>query len=136
MTDPRDYRHDPYRTDPRPSEPRNDLRGGYRDDDVAVSNARTGSSIWAWLTGIAAVVFIIAIIYGFTTRDTQTAIDNNVPPARTDATTGTGAGGTTATAPAGPATGAGSGATGSAPSGSGGATTSGVGTTAPGQPPR
>ncbi|MGZ8331508.1 MAG: hypothetical protein ACXW3G_07655 [Rhodoplanes sp.] len=136
MTDPRDYRHDPYRTDPRPSEPRNDLRGGYRDDDVAVSNARTGSSIWAWLAGIAAVVFIIAIIYGFTNRDTQTAIDNNVPPARTDATTGTGAGGTTATAPAGPATGAGSGATGSAPSGSGGATTSGSGTTAPGQPPR
>lgn len=130
MTDPRDYH------DPRLSEPRNDLRGGYRDDGGAVSNARAGNSIWSWLAGIAAVIFIIAIIYGFTSRDTQTAIDNNVPPARTDATTGTGAGGTTATAPAGPATGAGSGATGSAPSGSGGATTSGSGTTAPGQPPR
>ena len=45
------------------------LRGGYRDDDVAVSNARTGSSIWAWLAGIAAVIFIIAIIYGFTNRE-------------------------------------------------------------------
>ncbi|MGZ8388513.1 MAG: hypothetical protein ACXW3R_10125, partial [Rhodoplanes sp.] len=133
MTDPRDYH------DPRLSEPRNDLRRGYRDDGGAVSNARAGNSIWSWLAGIAAAVFIIAIIYGYTNRDTQTAIDSYAPPARTGATSGngtTGMGGTTATAPAGPATGAGSGATGSAPSGSGGATTSGSGTTAPGQPPR
>lgn len=112
MTDPRDYRHDPYRTDPRPSEPRNDLRGGYRDDGGAVSNARAGNSIWSWLAGIAAAIFIIAVIYGFTNRDTQTTIDSNAPPARTDATTGAGT------------------------TGAGGATTSGSGTTAPGQPAR
>lgn len=133
MTDPRDYH------DPRLSEPRNDLRGGYRDDDVAVHNTRTGTSIWSWLAGVAAAVFIIAIIYGYTNRDPQTAIDSNAPPARTGATTGngtTGTGGTTATAPGGPATGAGGGATRSGPSGSGGATTSGSGMTAPGQPSR
>ncbi len=132
MTDPRDYRNDP-----RLSEPHNDLRGGSRDDDVAVPNTRTGTSIWSWLAGIAAAVFIIAIIYGYTNRDTQTAIDSNAPPARTGATSGngmTGTGGTTATAPGGPATGGG--ATGSGPSGSGGATTSGSGMTAPGQPSR
>jgi hypothetical protein len=107
MTDPRDYRHDP-----RPSEPRNDLRGGYRENDVSASDSRTGTSIWSWLAGIAAAIFIIAVIYGFTNRDTQTAIDSNAPPARTDATTGAGT------------------------TGAGGATTSGSGTTAPGQPAR
>ncbi len=129
MTDPRDYRNDP-----RLSEPSNDLRGRHPVKDGAVPNTRTGTSIWSWLAGIAAAVLIIAIIYGFTNRDTQTAVDSNVPPARTGATTSSGTTGadTTATAPGGPATGAGGGATGSGPSGSGGATTSGSGTTAPG----
>ena len=99
MTDPRDYR-----SDPRLTEPRNDLRGGFRTNDVAASNSRTGSSIWAWLAAIAAVIFIIAIVYGFTNRDTQTALDRNAPRATTASaisgasTTGsgatTGAGGT------------------------------------------
>ena len=79
---------------------------------MTVSNARTGSSIWAWLAGIAAISFIIAITYGFTNRDTQTAIDSNVPPARTGATMGT------------------------ETTGAGGATTSGSGTTAPGEAAR
>jgi hypothetical protein len=113
MTDPRDYR-----SNPRLTEPRNDLRGGFHANDVAASNARTGSSVWAWLAGIAAVMFIIAIVYGFTNRDAQTALDRNAPRATTgSATSGVSATGSGATTGAGGTgtTGAGSTSGGSAP---------------------
>lgn len=134
MTDPRDYRRDPPADDPR-----RNMQGGFREDNM-LADSRTGVSMWAWIAGIVAAVFIVAIIYGFTNRDSQMA-GGNVPPATTGSpTTTTGAGGTTGASGAGSAgglapstTGQGSG-TGSGPSGSGGATTSGSGANTPGQP--
>jgi hypothetical protein len=130
MTDPRNDRVEPQLNKP---------RAGFREDDVA-ANSRTGTSMWAWIAGLVAAIFLVAIIYGFANRDTETAGGGSVPPATSGSTATTGAGGTTTGS--GGTTGGGSapsstgqgGGTGAGPSGSGGATTSGSGTTAPGQP--
>jgi hypothetical protein len=79
MTDPSDFRRDP-----RGAQWSHDLRGGYRENDLAAYDRRNGGSMWSWLAGVAAVIFIIAIVYGFATRNPQTAaFDRNTPAATT-----------------------------------------------------
>lgn len=49
---------------------------------------RGGSSMWAWLAGIVAAVFIIAIVYGFSTTSNEVAFDRNAPAATTGSSSG------------------------------------------------
>ena len=63
-----------------------------------MADSRIGGSIWAWLAGLSAAIFIMAITYGVTNRNTQTALDRNAPVPSTAYSTGgastTGFGGT------------------------------------------
>lgn len=91
MADPRDFNRDP-RLNPRDN-PAHGMRGdhsvgGDGADTVAPGSRRPGSSMWAWFAGFVAAVFIIAIVWGFSTKNpTQTMLDRNRPAA----TTGSGA---------------------------------------------
>jgi hypothetical protein len=85
------------RVDLRLIEPQDEQCSADRESDRA--DPRTGDSIFAWLAGLSAAIFIIAIVYGVTNRSTQTAFDRNAPrPAITsstgEATPTTGSGGT------------------------------------------
>ncbi len=80
MTDPRNFQRDPRLDDPRYREmddPGVDTRRPSRAD-AAAQNA-----IWGWVTGIVAVIFIIAIVYGFSNQPTNTATNTATPPATT-----------------------------------------------------
>jgi hypothetical protein len=69
-----DSQHD--RNDLRPAEPRHESR---RDGNKAAFEPWIGNSMWAWVASVAAVTFIIAIVYGFANQDTRMAFDRNAP---------------------------------------------------------
>lgn len=91
MIDPRDGTRDPRLSNP--GGPGDDPVLGKRHGDPAGDPAarRGGGTMWAWLAGIAAAVFIIAIVYGFSNRGSDdVAFDRNGPAATTgSAATGT-----------------------------------------------
>lgn len=89
MTDPRDYSRDPRlnEVDPR-----------YRDDpgvesrSPARAEAEARNTMWGWVAGIIAAIFIVAIVYGFANNNGTTTATNtpNQPAATGSATTGSG----------------------------------------------
>ncbi|MFL9824775.1 hypothetical protein [Rhodoplanes sp. SY1] len=90
MSDPQDGMRDP-----RLSDPRGIHNPAFADRrvDAPESTRKSGTSMWAWLAGIVAAVFIIAIVWGMTDRSDNVALDRNGPAV----TTGSGAGSGTST---------------------------------------
>lgn len=85
MNDPQDGSRDPRLSDPRGI---HNPAFADRTADPSVPGARRSGSMWAWLAGIVAAVFIIAIVYGMTDRNgSELTMDRNAPAA----TTGSGA---------------------------------------------
>jgi hypothetical protein len=76
-TDMSDSRHDG--SDPRLIEPRDELRRHLRNNDKAVLEPWIGNSMWACFASVAAVIFIIAIVYGFANQATRVEFDRNAP---------------------------------------------------------
>ncbi|NVO16544.1 MAG: hypothetical protein HXX10_21155 [Rhodoplanes sp.] len=88
MSDPQDASRDPRPSDSRPV--RNPSFADRNLDPMEDAPARRGGSpIWAWLAGIAAAVFIIAIVYGFSDIGAKdVAFDRNAPAATTGSSSG------------------------------------------------
>ncbi|MDC7788097.1 hypothetical protein PQJ75_27770 [Rhodoplanes sp. TEM] len=85
MSDPQDGTRDPRLSDPRGI---HNPAFADRNADPSVPGSRRSGSMWAWLAGIVAAVFIIAIVYGMTDRNAnEVTMDRNAPAA----TTGSGA---------------------------------------------
>lgn len=83
------------RSDPCLAGPRDEMRHRFRDSDKAAFKPRIGNSMWAWFASVAAMIFIIAIVYGFANQGTRVEFDRNAPgPVAKSLTTGsTGLGG-------------------------------------------
>lgn len=87
MTDPQDGTRDLRLSDPRGIH--NPAFADRNTDPMEDAPARRdGSSLWAWLAGIVAAVFIIAIVYGFSTSSNEVAFDRNAPAATTGSSSG------------------------------------------------
>ncbi|MFD2181100.1 hypothetical protein [Rhodoplanes azumiensis] len=86
MSDPQDGMRDSRLGDPHGI---HDPAFADRTVDAPAGARKSSASMWAWLAGIVAAVFIIAIVWGMTDRNgSQLTMDRNAPAA----TTGSGAG--------------------------------------------
>lgn len=87
MTDPRDLYRDPRLSDVDPR---------YRDDpgmdtrSPSRAEAEARNTMWGWVAGIIAAIFIVAIVYGFANNNPMTATTNNPAATTGSATTGSG----------------------------------------------
>lgn len=86
MNDPQDGMRDPRLSDPRGI---HNPALADRSVDAPAAVRKSSASTWAWLAGIVAAVFIIAIVWGMSDRNgNEMTMDRNAPAA----TTGSGAG--------------------------------------------
>ncbi|MBK5961393.1 hypothetical protein CCR97_24765 [Rhodoplanes elegans] len=86
MSDPQDGMRDPRLNDPRGI---HNPAFADRRVDTPSGGRKSGTTMWAWLAGIVAAVFIIAIVWGMSDRNgSELTMDRNAPAA----TTGSGAG--------------------------------------------
>lgn len=87
MTDPRDLYRDPRLSDMDPryrDEPGVDTRSPSR------AEAEARNTMWGWVAGIIAAIFIVAIVYGFANNNQMTATTNNPAATTGSATTAPG----------------------------------------------
>ncbi|RAI45138.1 hypothetical protein [Rhodoplanes roseus] len=88
MSDPQDGIRDPRLSDNRGI---HNPSFAERNADPSIPGARRSGSMWAWLAGIVAAVFIIAIVYGMSSRNaSDVAFDRNAPSATTGSGTSSG----------------------------------------------
>ncbi|CAL8980777.1 hypothetical protein RHODGE_RHODGE_01915 [Rhodoplanes serenus] len=90
MAEPRDFERDARFDDPRGIQ---NPAFADRTTEPPMPDGRRGSSMWAWLAGAVAAVFIIAIVYGVSSKNpNDVAYDRNAPAATTGSSAGTSSG--------------------------------------------